>query len=412
MTADIGGTNARLQLWSRAAASGDVALVYRSTYRPASFASLVECVRRFLDDCARALSSNDADDAVAAAEVGVARTVLAVCGPTWCDGRKNESNNVPRWCQPGRAVSLHDAAEIEQSLGWAAGTLRFINDFEAVGYCVAAHLSGERAHPLTRPSPPPRVLHRPHEDSATVAVADTESAFAPAACVGAGTGLGACLVVPSADSSIRVLPSELGMLNSVCPASELEWRLLQFLRRVEGTAADPYVEIERIVSGPGLAAVLDFLVADEGAGAGGTATASPRSASAIAALAEVADDAERRPAVIAHLAESGDDLLCVRAVDLFLSFYGRVLGHAAIAFLPAAGLFIAGGILPRLAWRLPCLGGGRDGGDDPLLKSFLAQGPKMSGLVARTPLLLLDDPDAGVRGCLFVALELEAKASQ
>ena len=53
ITADIGGTNARLQLW-RVAADADVRLVYRATYRPSSFASLLEVLERFAADAARA----------------------------------------------------------------------------------------------------------------------------------------------------------------------------------------------------------------------------------------------------------------------------------------------------------------------------------------------------------------------
>jgi len=71
------------------------------------------------------------------------------------------------------------------------------------------------------------------------------------------------------------------------------------------------------------------------------------------------------------------------------------------ALLPTAGLFIAGGILPKLAWRLPCLGGVAS--DDPLLDAYLDQGPKMAATVRRVPLLLLDDGDAGLKGAAAVA---------
>ena len=74
--------------------------------------------------------------------------------------------------------------------------------------------------------------------------------------------------------------------------------------------------------------------------------------------------------------------------------------------------FIAGGILPKLAWRLPCMSSpivdqstNAALQSDPLLQGQLEQGPKMSGVVARTPLVLIDG-DAGVRGCLFVALKM------
>ena len=113
--------------------------------------------------------------------------------------------------------------------------------------------------------------------------------------------------------------------------------------------------------------------------------------------------AARGQATMMRLAQAGS-LRALFAVDIFLSFYGRALGAAAITFLPFRGLFVAGGILPRLAWRLPCLGADARARDDPLIENFLGQGPKIGATAARVPLLLLDDGDAGIKGALSLAL--------
>ena len=192
------------------------------------------------------------------------------------------------------------------------------------------------------------------------------------------------------------------MAESLSPRDEAEWRLLTFLRRRAAAAGDAsgFVEVEQVVSGPGLGAVVDFLVAD--------GFAPPLSAAAAAELA--AAEAEDRPAVVARLAQRGESALCLRAVDVVLGFYGRVLASAAMSFACRGGLFVGGGILPKLAWRVPALGGAADaaGGGCALLRGYLECGPKMSGFVARVPLMLLEDADAGVKGCLYLALSLLA----
>lgn len=419
LTTDVGGTNARFQLW-RTAGSGAAQLVFRSVYRPSLFASLIAVIQRFLDDCAASMATAAATPAF---------SCLAVCGPAWDCGRFNESNNVDAWCLPGRAVSFHDARDFEARLALPAHSLRFMNDFEAIGYCIAAHLD-PRASPSAKPEPAPRILHAGRSSGE----ASASTAASPAACIGAGTGLGACLIVasgPAAAPRFTVLASEAGMTESMCPRDETEWRLLQFLR-ARNAAADSYVEIERVVSGPGLVAVAEFLGSEAAAEAGAAAArAGADAATNLAAVPYLGDEAaserlrhacdEDKAAIVAALAQEGN-AVCLRAVDTFLHFYGRALGSAAISFLPTdAGLFIAGGILPKLAWRLPCLSAAApasavststsDAATDPLIDGYLRQGPKMSALVARTPLLLVEDGDAGVKGCLFVAMQMANAAA-
>lgn len=142
---------------------------------------------------------------------------------------------------------------------------------------------------------------------------------------------------------------------------------------------------------------------------------------------------EQGPAVVNALARRGDPQ-CLEAVDTFLAFYGHCLGTAAQTFLSYSGLFIAGGILPKLAWRLrgpsstgtpteahtgasgslALAGSARsasggdaeaDWGDNALVRAYLDQGPRMSDLVSRIPLWMVDDGDIGLKGCLYFAQE-------
>ena len=97
LTCALGGTHARLCL-AQAGCSDHAA-----TLRPSDFSGLVPLLQRFLSLAPLPQPPR------------VARAVLAVCGPTWEGGRKNESNNIPRWCAAGSAVCLKSAPGFTRS---------------------------------------------------------------------------------------------------------------------------------------------------------------------------------------------------------------------------------------------------------------------------------------------------------
>lgn len=214
LTGDIGGTHGRVQLWEHGGdlVSGVVEL-FCTDLRSGAHDSLLDLLRAALAEATSVLGLPFS--------AVPAHGVIGVCGPVWKDGRLNESNNIPRWRVPGTAMAQHDATTIEDGLGMSPGSLRFLNDFEAIGYAVAALLDPAAPH-LAVPNPPV-TLYAPHSS----VVVETSS---PACCVGAGTGLGVCSIVP-AHPSFVVLPSEGGMASVICPENELEWRLLQVRRK-------------------------------------------------------------------------------------------------------------------------------------------------------------------------------------
>ena len=383
LTGDIGGTHGRVQLWQCGAAFETIVELASVDLRPSDFGSLKDLISAALVDACSRLALVE--------PVVPSRGILAVCGPVWDHGRKNESNNIAEWIAEGSTMAVSDAADIESAIGMSAGSLKMLNDFEAVGYAIAALL--DPSAPQASVPTPPTTLH------ASASVVDGQS---PACCVGAGTGLGACSIVrlPPPVNSFFVLPSEAGMTNSICPQNDIEWRLLQWLRRRPG--ADPvYVEVECAVSGPGIAAIFDFLVSEvDVPGALCSSRLSPR-AEELLSVAAPAD----RTAAIAELASGVEpEPMCLAAVDLFLTLYGRFCQAAASVFLPYKGLFLAGGVLPKLSWRLA--GGTCGAGSDinPLVAAYLAAGPHMTSTIARVPLLLLDDPSLGAKGCLYYAV--------
>ncbi len=118
------------------------------------------------------------------------------------------------------------------------------------------------------------------------------------------------------------------------PHTDLELELLRYLRgKLEG-----HVSWERVVSGPGLASIYEFL-RDTGHG----------SEPDWLAQALRAGDA---PAVISAAALDGKSDLCVKALDLFVSAYGDEAGNLALKMMATGGVYLGGGIAPRIVKKL------------------------------------------------------------
>ena len=120
-------------------------------------------------------------------------------------------------------------------------------------------------------------------------------------------------------------------------------------------------------------------------------------------------DEDKQGAYVSSLAQSYDtgkapndanelNRVALEALDLFLDVYGRALGASALTLMCFSGLYIAGGILSKVLWRLKQ--------KNVLVSSYLNQGPKMSGTVSEIPLILIKDPDVGLLGALKVGMEL------
>jgi len=198
----------------------------------------------------------------------------------------------------------------------------------------------------------------------------------PVAILGAGTGLGEALLVPT-PAGPRVLAGEGGHAD-LAPRDDLEIDLLKFLRKRHGR-----VSVERVVSGPGLVAIHDFLLDRE------PALRDPTIAARMAA--------EDPAAVITR--HAADDDACARAVAIMVGLYGAEAGNLALKSLPTGGLYIAGGVTLHLRPHL------RTG----FLPAFLAKG-RMSALLAAIPVSIVLRDDVGRLGAALVAAELTSRS--
>jgi glucokinase len=187
------------------------------------------------------------------------------------------------------------------------------------------------------------------------------------AIIAAGTGLGEAAITTEGERQVA-LPSE-GGHSDFGPGNETEIALLQYLARRHG-----HVSWERVVSGRGLHAIYEFLV-ETGRGEPSD-TLSARIAAGVPAAA-ISD---------AALAES--DATAARALDIFVRLYGAEAGNLALKFLATGGVYVAGGIAPKIVARL------RSG---PFMEGFLAKG-RHAGLVAGIPVKVVLEPKAALFG--------------
>ncbi len=273
-----------------------------------------------------------------------AAACLAVAGPV-TGGEENQTARVTNltWTLDGRALAR--ALDI--------GRVRLVNDFAAVARGLDA-LGPEDVETLQAGRPEPGT---------------------PRAVIGAGTGLGLALLVPERAGGWRVLPSEGGHAD-FAPADPEQAALAEWLRPRLGR-----VSVEHVLSGRGLVRILEFLAGREGREPGPELVRAMKGGDPAAAIGEAA--------------LAGSDPLAAAAVALFVRAYGAHAGDLALLALPRGGLYVAGGIAPRLA---PLL---RAGG---FMDAFRAK-PPMEALLAAIPVHLVRNPEAGLLGALALALE-------
>jgi glucokinase len=197
-----------------------------------------------------------------------------------------------------------DPAAIAAEFG--IGRVRLVNDFEAAAEGVEALGQGDSAI-LQRGEPLPGAAR---------------------VVIGAGSGLGVAYVLPQG-KRYRVIAGEGGHAG-FAPADDEQMRLWRALHAQFGR-----VSVEHVVSGPGLVRIYEFLRAEM-----------PEAPALRASLLT-----EGAAAISRHALEQNDPLAC-RALDLFISCYGAVAGDHALAVTARGGVYLAGGIVPKILGRL------------------------------------------------------------
>ncbi len=197
--------------------------------------------------------------------------------------------------------------------------------------------------------------------------------------ISAGTGLGEAVLfwngkhhLPSASEGGHV---EFG------PRNELEVKLFQYLYNRFG-----HVSYERILSGAGLQLTYQFLKDLGGVG---------REPKWLSKKMKQEDPA----AVIAKTAELKKSRLCMKAMEMFASIYGAAAGNFALQVMAVGGVYIGGGIAPKIIWKLK---------DGTFMEAFKNKG-RLSDIIARFPVKVIMNDQAALLGAACRAAELLRK---
>jgi glucokinase len=325
LAGDVGGTKTNLALFERSGA--DLRRVRVERFESARHESFDDVLALFL---------GSAPPRLEAAGIGVAGPVV---------GGSVRVTNLPWHLEASRLASR---------LGTASVAL--VNDLEALAWAVP-HLAPTDLYVLQGGE---------SVDSGTIAV------------LAAGTGLGFSALVRARGATVT-LASEGGHAD-FAPRGETQVELLRHLRARFGR-----VSSERVLSGPGLVNVYQFLRARPGAG----------EVAAIDAALAGAD----APAVISGAGLSGRSALCRSAVELFISVYGAEAANWAVRTAATGGVFLGGGIAPRLF--------GAEAVFDTrqlFMRAFVEAGA-MQPLLERMRVQVVLHPEAALLGAAYVALE-------
>jgi glucokinase len=314
LAGDIGGTHARLAYFQ--SQNGHLRLVSERIFPSREHSELGEIVNEFLDDSG------------SRPEVAC----FGIAGPVH-NGRV-ETSNLP-W--------VVEQSKLAKQIQLPATII--INDLEASAWGLSA-LAAEDLVPLNRIVGP---------------AVGNQAVIAP------GTGLGeAGLFWDGARHQVFACE---GGHTDFGPQGDLQIELVRYLQARFG-----HVSYERILSGPGLVNVYEFL-RDSGCG---------KESAEFASALKQGDPA----AVISAAALAGTQVLAEKALDLWIAVYGAEAANLALKIMATGGLFLAGGISPKI---LPKLKG-------PLfMQSFLQKG-RLRALVEAIPVQVVTNDKAGLLG--------------
>ena len=262
------------------------------------------------------------------------------------DGRLRLTN-LP-WTLDSRDLSRHLGIE----------HVFLINDLEANGYGIA-ELQADQIYTLSE---------------------GDSSQIGNRALIAAGTGLGEGLLTWNGRLHIPY-PSEGGHAD-YAPRNEDEIDLLRFLKE----KYNGRISWERVVSGMGMTNIYEFL-------------RDVRGMEVPKWLAEQMGAAQDGNSVITEMALTGKSEICVRTLDMFVSAYGAEAGNLALKILSVGGLYIGGGIAPRILEKLK---------DGTFIKAFTDKG-RLSQLLVNMPVRVILESRAAVMGAAAFA---EARAAE
>lgn len=338
LAGDIGGTNTRLRLEQQQGEERH--FLYENSFT--NEGDFVSIVTQFLREAAEKLGDFPT----------IQKACFAVAGPV-----DREHNT----CKLTNLNWDLDGARLAQDLSIAK--VQLINDFEAIGYGVS-QLKGSEEREILQEGE-----KEPPQD-------------APLAVIGAGTGLGEAFIIKDKQGTEKVYPTEGGHVD-FAPRSQKKFKLLQYIQE---TYQLDHVSVERVVSGPGIAAIYQFLrdCPEQEYSEPGNVREE------VLAWQKAGCDLSKAPgSAIARAAEAGDPL-CSEAMEMFVSAYGSEVGNFAVKILPYGGLYVAGGIAPKVLKKGSNL--------RQLFLQELRDKGRMKPVIEKIPIYLVKNEKVGLLG--------------
>lgn len=346
LAGDIGGTKTNLALFDWK--TERVEPVREQTFASPDFGSLEEIMTEFLKPPAKPslepAEEESASEPSSASAPEESPTIEAACfgvaGPVLQN--RSRTTNLP-WVVDG--AELAKRFEIPH--------VRLLNDLEATAYGLLT-LRPDEMSVLNAGSPSP--------------------AKGAMALIAAGTGLGEAILFWDG-ARYRPMPSE-GGHTDFAPNSDIEIELLRYLR-----LSYLHVSYERALSGAGLHAIYEFL-----------RDTKRNEPTWVAERLKVGDPA----AVITEIGLSGQAEICKQALDLFVSIYGAEAANLALKALALDGVYVGGGIAPKLLPKLK---------DGTFMRAFTGKG-RYKQLLSSIPVRVIMNQKTALLGAASVAAEL------
>jgi glucokinase len=193
------------------------------------------------------------------------------------------------------------------------------------------------------------------------------------ALIAAGTGLGEATLFDNGD---EYFPSASeGGHGDFAPRNEIEIELLRYLFGKFG-----HVSYERILSGPGLWNIYEYLKQSG-------RLEEPRW------LNDKLAAANDRSAVVTQLALAGESTICERALEVFVSVYGAEAGNLALRAKATGGIYLGGGIAPKILGKLK---------ERTFMSAFVDKG-RYGEFVSTIPVWVILNEEAALQGAAYYA---------
>jgi glucokinase len=345
LAGDIGGTKTNLALYDWT--SERVEPLRMESFHSGDYASLEDILVEFLTPPqpprpveSREIEEGAQADAGPSERMNLAAACFGIAGPV-IDNRC-QTTNLP-WIVDGRAIAKQ----------FQIPRVQLLNDLESTAY---------------------GVLWLRADELEVLNVGDPPKKRQALALIAAGTGLGEAILFWDG-RSYRPMPSE-GGHTDFAPNNDQEIELLRYLR-----SQYLHVSYERLLSGPGLHAVYEFL-----------RDTKKNEPTWLAETIKVGNP----PAEIAQAGLQGQAEIAQQSLDLFASIYGAEAGNLALKALSLDGVYVGGGIAPKLITKLK---------DGTFMKAFTNKG-RYKKLMSQMPVKVIMNPQTALLGAASIAAAL------